>query len=334
MRKIIFLCALFLLHYAAFTQPAATIDTVKRIAPDSASAAKKAMVPNAPADTAIHPQTAKSNADSLSLADSHDYQMKHPEILYVHAFKKFTPVFIICLVFFLIISYLLLSKTGLCRDLSYDPETNMLRELKLRPYSYSRLQLFWWTVIILICFTSFFFFTGWLVAFNSTIVLLLGGGLAVSIFGNVIDRAQIGQNSEGYVPVRHQDVQVTKGVLIDILSDDGGVSVHRFQAIVFNIIFGLGFIHSFYAFTVARIYPFIDFEQWQLTLLGISSAGYLGFKMNENAAETKAQREKEAVMKNNKGGANFKGASLLESVEKPAGQTNAFQQLKADVANR
>lgn len=333
MRKTILLCALFLLHYLAFAQPAATIDTVKRIVPDSAAAAKKAIVPNAP-DTANHSQAAKSNADSLSLADSHDYQVKHPEILYAHSLKKFTPAFVLCLLFFLIISLWLLLKTGLCKDLSYDPETNMLRDVKLRPYSYSRLQLFWWTIIILVCFTSFFFYTGWLVAFNSTIVLLLGGGLAVSIFGNVIDRAQIGQNSEGYVPVRHQDIQVTKGVLIDILSDDGGVSVHRFQAIVFNIVFGLGFIHSFYAFTVAKIYPFIDFEQWQLTLLGISSAGYLGFKMNENAAETKAQREKEAVVNNSKGGTNLKAANLLESAEKPTGQTNAFQQLKADVANR
>ncbi|MVT11300.1 hypothetical protein [Chitinophaga tropicalis] len=223
----------------------------------------------------------------------------------------------------------LLFRTPLCRDLSYDPQTSALRPEKERPFSYAKVQLLWWTSIILSCFLAFYIYTGILPAFTSTIAILLGGGLAVALFGKVIDNSQTEANKDA-VPVRHQDVGPAKGLLIDILSDDGGISIHRFQSIVFTIIFGIAFVVAFIKNIHNELFPFLDFEDWQLTLMGISASAYLGFKMNENNAGTKTGREVEAV-KNSKGNTTTRGITN----ESKAGQESAaFLEMKEDLERK
>jgi hypothetical protein len=162
----------------------------------------------------------------------------------------------------------LFRKSGMCKDPGALPDAE-------RSYSYARVQLFWWTMIILTLYIYFFAFTGMLLPLNSTAVILLGAGIAVYSGGKVIDTRQ--QTSLGGAKPEHK----TEGLLNDILSDENGVTIHRFQSVLFNLVFGVGYFLTFLKNVKFCLYPFPDFSEWQFALLGISSAAYLGLKTTE-----------------------------------------------------
>ena len=64
--------------------------------------------------------------------------------------------------------------------------------------------------------------------------------------------------------------------LRDILRDGDGVSFHRFQIVVWTMVFAVIFIHSVY-----RDLAMPDFNASLLGLMGISSGTYVGFKFPE-----------------------------------------------------
>jgi hypothetical protein len=154
-------------------------------------------------------------------------------------------------------------------------------------------------VIIILCYGSFFALYGNLIPLNPTCVMLLGGGLAIQIFGRTIDKSQIEtdrkKNAGTGMATRHQDICPSDNLLTDILSDENGISIHRLQSLAFNVIYGIGFISYFISSMNDGKYPLITFEGWQLTLLGISAAGYLGVKTNENADASQPARAAEAA---------------------------------------
>lgn len=174
-----------------------------------------------------------------------------------------------------------LHSSGLCKDPSYDANGQLLPPTD-SPFSFARVQLFWWTMIVLSCYVFFFGVTGILVPINETVVILLGLGALVYGTGKVLDNRQVAAN-KGF---RSQDKDaqnssIHPNLLTDILSDDNGISIHRFQAVIFNIVFGIGFI-AYFIQSLNHAYPFIDFTNWQFALMGISSATYLGLKASEN----------------------------------------------------
>ena len=67
------------------------------------------------------------------------------------------------------------------------------------------------------------------------------------------------------------------GFFTDVLSDENGVSVHRLQAFVFNVIYGVAFFTHFVATEMFQTYGAV-----QYAVLGMSSARYLGLKALEN----------------------------------------------------
>jgi hypothetical protein len=236
-----------------------------------------------------------SNVDTLSAHPlSSSEAILNPGPLYVHPIHGFWEVtgwiFLITLICCFVWLFL---KSAMCRDESFD-SNSQLRPLKERPFSYSRVQLCWWSLIILVCYWYFFMRYGVLLPLTSTIAFLLGGPIAVFVFGRTIDNTQIKTNNEE-VPTRHQDTEKSQGFFIDILSDDTGISIHRLQAALFNVIYGIGFISYFLNSIQTQKYPFIQFETWQFALLGISAAGYLAIKANENPDATKPQRKEEAL---------------------------------------
>lgn len=190
-----------------------------------------------------------------------------------------------------VLSFYAVLRTGMLRDNGTDANGNALPVVE-RPYSYSRTQLYWWTMIILICFVLFFLKTLYLLPFNITCITLLGLGALVHIGGRMIDQKDLDDDNVE-MGTRKQDERATKRSFFkDLLTDGAGVSVHRFQSLVFNIVFGIGFV-SFFAINFAeRLYPLIDFSEWQLALLGISSATYLGVKATENGTSTKKNNRK------------------------------------------
>ncbi|GAA3620680.1 hypothetical protein [Flavivirga jejuensis] len=154
-------------------------------------------------------------------------------------------------------------KTDLLKDQSTSSE---------KPYSFSRSQLLWWTLIILCCFSIYYGTVGEIQKINKSSLILLGISLGTTTAARVIDSTEVSNN----IP-RHQDRLDKKGFMYNILSDENGISIHRFQAVVFNLIFGLIFIMKFASNGI-----FEAFGEWELGLMGISSAAYVGLKVSEN----------------------------------------------------
>ena len=139
------------------------------------------------------------------------------------------------------------------------------------PYSFGRTQLMWWTIIVGATFVILYGKTGNYDLINQSTLILLSIGLVTTAGGSIIDAGQQQSNI-----VRHQDAS-SKGFWLDILSDDSGVSMHRFQAVMFNVIFGVTFLATFW---IQQKFP--DFNNSELMLMGISSGAYLALKTNEN----------------------------------------------------
>ena len=244
-------------------------------------------------DQITEDSAAKARIDS-SFSQSLDYARQHPEKLYHptggHKWMSFFGFLFLLL--FISVSIYYAIRSALLRDVGFmiKDGVQVLKPYKDCTFSYSRTQLFWWTLIIASCYITFFAFYDTLLPLNSTAVILIGSGIATYIFGRTIDRHQIEENN-AIKPTRHQDIYVSNGFLTDILSDETGISIHRLQAVTFNIIYGLGYISYFISSISNRKYPLIEFEQWQFVLLGISAAGYVGIKAtSENGKPSQAQR--------------------------------------------
>lgn len=183
-----------------------------------------------------------------------------------------------------------------------DRKFNMLRDISKaspRPFSWSRVQLAWWTVIILSSFTTIMLQTGHAPNLHSSTLVLLGISVATTTAARVIDMADE-QNPMIY---RHQDVKTTN-FFLDILTDQNGVSIQRFQALIFNVVFGIWYIASVQGNLGDPNFCLNDFPKGDpslaqcllhstdfiipivsdnnLILLGLSSATYAALKITEN----------------------------------------------------
>jgi hypothetical protein len=194
-----------------------------------------------------------------------------------------------------------------------DRKFNMLRDLSKaspRPYSFSRVQLAWWSVIIITAFTTIMLQTGHAPNLHSSTLVLLGISAGTTAVARVIDLADQ-QNS---LVFRHQDMK-TSNFFLDLLSDQNGVSIQRFQALIFNAVFGIWFIASVLGNLGDPNYCLTDFAKGDpnlaqcllhstdflipivtennLILLGLSSATYAALKITENkgtASETLSEK--------------------------------------------
>ncbi|MCX6155256.1 MAG: hypothetical protein NT007_13965 [Candidatus Kapabacteria bacterium] len=193
-------------------------------------------------------------------------------------------IFAVLIFLLMLVCIVFLAKKGLLQDQS---------TAEKKPYSFSRVQLAWWTVIIIGSFLYIFSIDPCKYVnqeinqytveaknilmkdlLSNTALILLGISAGTLGVGRIIDIGQENKDSE-----RHQN-QNSDGFLTDILSDENGISIHRFQSVIFNIIFGLIFI-----FLVLNSKKMPDFSEIQLTLMGISSGTYIGLKATENTTK-------------------------------------------------
>jgi hypothetical protein len=118
----------------------------------------------------------------------------------------------------------------------------MLRDVSTgtpKPYSYARVQLAWWTVVVLSSLVAIIFVKGALPTLDSSTLILLGISASTTVVARVTDisdRANADPST-----LLSQDFN-GENFLLDILSDKNGVSIHRFQAVVINLVFGIWFI--------------------------------------------------------------------------------------------
>ena len=155
-----------------------------------------------------------------------------------------------------------------------------------KPFSYARFQLSWWTFIIISSFVSIFLSTGNLPMLDASLIILLGISSATTATAAVIDTSD--QTNAKITMIQNQE---SEGFLFDILSDNNGISIHRLQTLLFNIIIGIWVLYHVYKglincntmtnpVCINTILPIIDNNK--LVLLGVSALAYVGLKTNEN----------------------------------------------------
>jgi hypothetical protein len=192
--------------------------------------------------------------------------------------------------------------------------------VKPKPYSYSRLQLLWWTFIVFASFISILIASGQIPTLDSSTLILLGIGALTTASARIVDISDEANQVNNtvtptappvaIVPSADPDQPVpavvvapvtvtpplskdmpSQGFWLDILSDRNGLSIHRLQALVFNLLFGAWFVYQSVTHLkgigpltplniLSSIMPVIT--QPNLILLGLSAGTYVALKSTEN----------------------------------------------------
>lgn len=144
------------------------------------------------------------------------------------------------------------------------------------PFSLAKVQFGLWTVIISASYVYLSLFKGDCAEgpINKTALVLMGIFAGTAIASTIIDKREIDDNRP-----RHQN-SPSQGFFIDILSDDNGISLHRFQNFVWTLI-----AMTIYLYKVSEIRTGCTLPELSDTLLaltGISSATYLVLRTKEN----------------------------------------------------
>jgi hypothetical protein len=149
--------------------------------------------------------------------------------------------------------------------------TKMLR-LPNGRFSLGRTQMAWWFVIILWAYLYIGFITGnFGSSINDTCLVLMGISAGTALGAQVIDSAFA---AEAARTSRTAYASATsRGIVQDLISTNDGISLHRFQNLVWTIVFGVVFICG-----VIEAVAMPVFSATLLTLMGISNGTYLGFK--------------------------------------------------------
>ena len=163
--------------------------------------------------------------------------------------------------------WVLAIKTDILRDPNSCPKEGK------STFSLGRTQFGIWTVIV---FCSFVYLMNKIevtdIVFTQDVIVLLGISVGTTVISRSIDsnaKKQVLKNVES-------SDGCSKGFLIDILSDGSGISVHRFQQVLFTLLLIYVFLVSLH-----EEVNFPDLDDQLLLLSGISSGGYLGIKMSE-----------------------------------------------------
>jgi len=162
-----------------------------------------------------------------------------------------------------------------------DPEVDHPQYGKIEMYSFARTQGLWWTTLIGACFVIGFGAKGEVIDLNPTCLVLLSIGVGTTAIGGIIDTPKDDDNvTDGVIPQNIFKKRIPH-FLRDILSDSTGITVYRYQALIFNLIFSVVFLVEFLENISKNEMEFPVFENETLGLMGISAATYLGMKANE-----------------------------------------------------
>ncbi len=194
------------------------------------------------------------------------------------------------LIVLLALVYFLSARTNLLKDSVFDATSfnSLAAGQSIRSpkpgYSWSRVQFAFWTIIIvgsaiyvwlLKCGCS----TNKISMDIDPVNLgLLGIAIGTTTVGKIIDTSQ--SNQPAAATTSAQQNQPSQGFLIDILSDETGVSIHRLQNVLWTAV--IGYIYISHVYTTCAIPGSTVISPTMIALMGLSSAGYLGVKTTEN----------------------------------------------------
>lgn len=220
-------------------------------------------------------------------------------------------VFLVLLVAALVAFFAAARRTDLLRDRAAEVPPGALR-----PYSLARCQMACWFFLVVAAYVFIWLAIAELDTITPSVLALIGIGSGTALGAGLIDaqkkqsreeaEAELGQvrtalaappaaEAAAAAPVlqvarqvqaarlaqRVNDLQGvvkggSRGFARDILWDGGGLSLHRFQIVVWTLVLGAIFVASVYAELAMP-----EFSATLLGLMGISSGTYLGFKFPE-----------------------------------------------------
>jgi hypothetical protein len=202
----------------------------------------------------------------------------------------------------LVVSYYLIVK-----------QTKMLRDADTGYYSLGKSQMAFWGMLVLLAFIGVWLLNGTMERIPAQALVLLGisaaTGLGAVVIGNskrsaiqteieelrktaqpletekMNALATFSQESQNRLTeienkIADLDKQLkpgeSKGFWSDICDDGNGISFHRLQVVGWTFVLGAVFVRY-----VAEVMSMPEFPETLLTLMGISNATYLGFKIPE-----------------------------------------------------
>ena len=146
------------------------------------------------------------------------------------------------------------------------------------PFSLSKVQLGVWTVVISCSYLYLTLFKGGCseIMLNKTAVVLMGIFSGTAVTSKIMDKRQAAGKTPDW-----QNRQ-SQGFFTDILSDEKGVSIHRFQHMLWTLIAITIYLYRLSQITTGCALP--ELGDTLLALTGISSATYVVMRAGENDA--------------------------------------------------
>jgi hypothetical protein len=204
----------------------------------------------------------------------------------------------------------LLNMSDILRDPGPDPlrldrQANK-KVVARKPWSLALSQMAFWSFLTFGSYLFLWLITQDLDILPSGVVTLFGISVSTALGAVMLDLSKAGSTvkdleerlktaPEAEKPRISQELEqkrmelpTSKGFLTDVVSDGNGVSLHRFQMVVWTLILGLVFVGS-----VFNTLAMSEFSDTLLTLMGISGLSYVGFKWQE--APKKAEQPKAAA---------------------------------------
>ncbi len=159
------------------------------------------------------------------------------------------------------------------KDLFWPPLGRPQTTISLGPYSLARTQMAFWFFLVIVSFVLIWMVIGDTDTITEGVLVLIGISAGTAVGATAID------SSKRPTTPAPQPGTPSDGWFTDILSDDTGISFHRFQIFVWTIVLGLVFVKAVF---ISLTMP--DFSTNLLSLMGISSGTYLGLKPFERQA--------------------------------------------------
>jgi hypothetical protein len=135
-------------------------------------------------------------------------------------------------------------------------------------YSLALSQMLFWTVLVVGAFVFIWVTTGDINTVTDSALILMGISSATALSARAIDTSATGATSAPEL--------TTNSFWKDILHGTTDYEPHRLQIVVWTLVLGIVFI-----FSVWNDLTMPDFNGTLLTLMGISSGVYVGFKYQE-----------------------------------------------------
>jgi len=157
----------------------------------------------------------------------------------------------------------------LCRGTSLIRSGSPLVPPAQRPYSLSLFQMAFWFFLVIASYVFLWLINDELDTITESVLALIGIGAATALGATLIDQGKPAPPT----------TDKSDGFLRDVMSDQTGISIHRFQMFAWTLILGVIFIASVY-----KNLEMPEFSATLLGLMGISSGTYLGFKVPEKAS--------------------------------------------------